>query len=100
MTIFRFQELLKNMLRLCKGKETPKNMYSIMNITTLYVSQEYGNDGNRGVSANIEENGTGPLKTIEKAFEIVAQIRLFGAVQPITIRILDSVYIRLILLLS
>lgn len=67
-------------------------MYSIMNITTLYVSQEYGNDRNRGFSANTEENGTGPLKTIEKALEIVSQIRLFGAVQPVTIRILDSVY--------
>ncbi len=32
------------------------------------MSQEYGNDGNRGFYANIEENGTGPLKTIEKAF--------------------------------
>ena len=48
-------------------------MYSIMNITTLYVSQEYGNDRNRGFSANTEENGTGPLKTIEKALEIVSQ---------------------------
>ena len=67
-------------------------MYSIMNITTLYVSQEYGSDGNRGYSAKIEKNGTGPLKTIEKALEIVSQIRLFGAVQPITIRIIDSVY--------
>lgn len=67
-------------------------MYSIMNITTLYVSQEYGNDRNRGFSADIKEDGTGPLKTIEKALEIISQIRLFGAVQPITIRILDGVY--------
>ncbi len=67
-------------------------MHSIMNITTLYVSQEYGDDNNRGFSPVAEDNGTGPFKTIEKALEIVSQIRLFGAVQPITIRVLDRIY--------
>lgn len=57
-----------------------------MNITTLYVSQKYGNDSNRGFFRQEE------LKTIERALDIVSEIRRSGEVQPITIRVLDSVY--------
>lgn len=67
-------------------------MYSINNITTIYVSQKDGNDRNQGFFPENNAMLTGPLKTIEKALILVAEMRSFGAYQPVSIKIVDDEY--------
>lgn len=67
-------------------------MNTINNLTTIYVSQENGSDFNQGFCSEANEFLTGPVKTIEKALSMVAEMRLFGAYQPVTIKIVDKVY--------
>lgn len=61
-------------------------------ITTLYVSNEFGNDDNAGISAVDKGDGYGPLKTIARAVKFVAGMRVAGYMQPIVIKILDEIY--------
>lgn len=68
-------------------------MYNAMNITTLYVSQEFGDDKNMGLYSHPNDSCTGPVKTIEKALTLVSELRGFGFLQPITIRIMDDFYL-------
>ena len=67
-------------------------MINMMNVTTLYVSQEKGNDNYTGFLK--EENGfyQGPLKKIETALERIADLRRAGGGQPISIVVLDEIY--------
>lgn len=67
-------------------------MINMMNATTLYVSQQNGNNNYTGLQK--EENGffQGPLKTVECALERIADLRRAGAGQPISIVILDDIY--------
>ena len=60
------------------------------NITSLYVSQNNGNDKETGFSPVTGAAKDGPVKTIERALELVRQMRFFGAKQPVTIKVLDS----------
>ncbi len=62
------------------------------NVTTIYVSQEHGTDWETGFLPISDERKNGPLETIEYALECVKQLRAFGAMQPITIKILDEEY--------
>ena len=62
------------------------------NITSLYVSQKNGNDKETGFSPVTGAAKDGPVKTIERALELVRQMRFFGAKQPVTIKVLDSEY--------
>ena len=60
-------------------------------ISTIYVSQEKGDDRSTGfLKENTLENG--PLKTIERALEKVKELRRAGYEQPLTIKILDEKY--------
>ncbi len=67
-------------------------MINTYNLTTLYVSQKYGSDHETGFSKKSDEKRNGPLKTIEKALDYVKEMRFFGALQPVTIKILDEEY--------
>ena len=67
-------------------------MLNPYNISTLYVSQNSGYDHDAGFYPDVNENKTGPLKTIEKALEKVAKMRLAQAIQPVTVKILDEEY--------
>lgn len=64
-------------------------MFNISNVATLYVSQEKGNNAFSGLTKEITEID-GPVKTIEAALEKVAEIRKKGALQPVSIVILDE----------
>lgn len=67
-------------------------MFNINEIHTLYVSNEYGDDKNSGLFVHNDDNNSGPFKTIEMALQTAADMRMFGAKQPLRIRIIDSVY--------
>ena len=65
----------------------------IHHITEIYVSQAIGNDEFRsGLAAQNGRGGEGPVKTLERALHFAAELRRFGARQPIAIRLLDPVY--------
>ena len=53
-------------------------MYNINSIARLYVSQSTGDDNNSGLCRQDTKTFGGPVKTIEKALEIVREIRGFG----------------------
>lgn len=67
-------------------------MINSYNLTTLYVSQKHGNDKETGFYVKSDETRNGPLKTIEKALERVSEMRFFGCLQPVTIKVLDEEY--------
>ena len=68
-------------------------MLDYHNIGTIYVSQKTGNDQYSGFYK--EENGhyQGPLKSIEAALTRISHIRQSGALQPVTIKIVDDQYL-------
>ncbi|MBE7042767.1 MAG: right-handed parallel beta-helix repeat-containing protein [Ruminococcaceae bacterium] len=61
-------------------------------LTTIYVSQQKGNDNWPGFYPEPTDKNQGPLKTLEKALEHIAHMRSFGMEQPITIRLVDEEY--------
>ena len=62
-------------------------------ISTLYVSQQNGDDWDcSGISKVNDCLSNGPLQSIERALEIVADMRTFKYNQPVRIVLLDDVY--------
>ncbi|MDY3928883.1 MAG: right-handed parallel beta-helix repeat-containing protein [Clostridia bacterium] len=67
-------------------------MINCSNISSIYVSQEYGNDNHTGFFPDVNSNNQGPLKTIECALKKTAELRRIGARQPISIVLTDDIY--------
>ncbi len=61
-------------------------------LTTIYVSQSKGNDNWPGFYPEPTEKNQGPVKTLERALEQVAEMRQFGIDQPVTICMVDEEY--------
>lgn len=61
-------------------------------LTTLYVSQQNGNDNWPGFHPQPTKTNRGPVKSLEKALSRIAEMRQFGMNQPVTIRITDPEY--------
>lgn len=68
-------------------------MLHVQNITTLFVSQKSGSDDNQGFFPENNCMMTGPVRTIEHALAIIAELRVFGVLQPIQIKIMDETYL-------
>ena len=77
-------------------------MYNFSNITSIYVSQQNGNDGFNGFMpiANADSICGGPLKTIDKALEMVSEMRTANAAQPVRIVIMGDYYVPYTLTIS
>lgn len=67
-------------------------MYNFCSVTTIYVSQKNGNDNFTGFYREEKGDFQGPVKTLEKAFEKIGQMRAFGAMQPLRVVITDDIY--------
>lgn len=67
-------------------------MINYSNITTIYVSQKYGQWHYTGFEKEETGNFQGPVDSIENALSRIAELRRAGAGQPITIAITDEVY--------
>lgn len=67
-------------------------MINANNVSTLYVSQKFGNDKETGFLSYKNEYLNGPVKTIEKAIALVCEMRISGHLQPVSIKILDEEY--------
>ena len=68
-------------------------MYSIKNSTTFYVSQINGNDYHSGLSPTVDEYGNGPFQTLDRALDLIRQMRLTGVDKPLTIELVDDYYL-------
>lgn len=68
-------------------------MFSIENIATFYVSQTLGNDNASGFAPFADKYGNAPLKTIDKAIEIIKAQRANGLLRPMTVSIVGDYYI-------
>lgn len=61
--------------------------------STIYVSQAKGCNSYDGFSPYLSDNGSGPLKTLEYAIELVKKLRSDGTENPITIALTDDYYL-------
>ncbi len=68
-------------------------MYDINTVSNIYVSNKYGDDRmNFGFYPDNRSDGLGPVKTIERALEIVRDMRMLGYFQPVSVKLVDSEY--------
>ena len=65
-------------------------MYNFSNMSTIYVSPSKGNDIHMGFLPEDDGYGNGPMKTISYALFQIANMRRVGAMQPITMKLLDD----------
>lgn len=65
-------------------------MFSYANVTTLYVSYEKGSCFYTGVHFENDKTMNGPLPNIERALEIVGEMRRVGFWQPVTVKLMDK----------
>ena len=61
-------------------------------VSTIYVSNEFGNDDNAGIFFEEKGDGYGPVKTLDRAIKFVAGMRVGGYMQPVVIKIIDEIY--------
>ncbi|MDD6032669.1 MAG: right-handed parallel beta-helix repeat-containing protein [Oscillospiraceae bacterium] len=67
-------------------------MYNFSNASTFYVSQAAGNSRYSGLTPQPDQNGNGPLPSLEQALRKIRELRRGGMKQPVSIKIMDSVY--------
>jgi len=67
-------------------------MYNISNSSVIYVSQTRGNDRLNGFSPKTDGYGNGPVKTLERAFRAVAELRVTGMKRPMTVSLTEDYY--------
>lgn len=65
-------------------------MYNYSNISTIYISDHRGSDDHMGFLPQDDGMGNGPLKTITRGLELIAEMRRVGAYQPITVKLMDE----------
>lgn len=68
-------------------------MYDYSNSSVIYVAPKNGDDNNyNGLTPTDEGAGNGPFKTLERAFESIAQRRTTGFMRPMTIALTEDLY--------
>lgn len=65
-------------------------MIRFSNVSELFLSAQYGSDNNMGLKKQEDGFGNGPVKTFERVFALISDLRKGGMQQPITVRILDD----------
>lgn len=68
-------------------------MKNYANSSTIYVSQKAGNDLFSGFTSTNNGFGDGPIKTIDRALEMVKSMRICKVLKPVTIKIMDDYYL-------
>ena len=68
-------------------------MFSIENIATLYVSQAMGDDAHNGFAPVTDKFGNAPLKTVDKAIELIKEQREGGLCRPMTVSVVGDYYV-------
>ena len=69
-------------------------MLNFMNAATIYVSQTLGNDNFNGYTPEVDTTcNIGPVKTLDRAFELVTKMRVTGNLCPVSVRIMGDYYL-------
>lgn len=68
-------------------------MKNYSNSSTIYVSQKIGNDLFSGFTKEINGFGDGPIKTLNRALEMINSMRICNVFKPITVKIMDDLFI-------
>ena len=68
-------------------------MKNYANSSIIYVSQIIGNDLLSGFSSKEDGFGDGPIKTIDRALEMVKSMRTCNVLKPITVKLMDDFYL-------
>ncbi len=68
-------------------------MYDFKNLSTLYVSQKYGSDSANGLAHIPDSEGNCPLKSLERALELIGELRKSGIEHPLTVSLVDDLYL-------
>ncbi|MBQ8389320.1 MAG: right-handed parallel beta-helix repeat-containing protein [Clostridia bacterium] len=68
-------------------------MYSYDYFSTLYISQKLGDDGANGLAPASDSEGNGPLSSLERALELVSELRRSGVERPLTLSLVDDYYL-------
>ncbi len=68
-------------------------MASYANVTTIYVSEANGSDAHLGIHFENDRTMNGPVRTIDQALKIVAEMRRSEYLQPVTIALMDEEYV-------
>lgn len=66
-------------------------MFDYSEVTTIYVSPSTGGRENTGVSPVNDRINNGPFPTIERALEMVCEMRRAGYLQPVTVRLMEDI---------
>ena len=65
-------------------------MLNSTNSSTIYVSNEIGNDCFGGFSPIPDGKGDGPIKTIEQLNNVINSLRVGDVARPITVRFMGE----------
>ncbi len=68
-------------------------MYSYEHLSTVYVSQKIGDDKANGLAPYPDGNGNAPLFSLERALELVGELRGSGVERPLTVSLVDDYYL-------
>lgn len=66
-------------------------MNNFLNSTNIYVSEIIGNDSLSGYTHIVNGYGDGPVKTIERAIEMIKSMRTCGIELPVTIKLMSDI---------
>ena len=68
-------------------------MYNYDNVSTIYISQNQGDDSANGLAPSRDNEGNGPLKSFERALLLIGQLRRSGVDRPLTVSLVDDYYL-------
>lgn len=68
-------------------------MLNYTNTSTIYLSQETGNDNYTGYKPISDDLGNGPIKSIQRLEEMLNTMRACGVLQPITVKVMGDFYL-------
>ena len=68
-------------------------MKNYSNSSTIFISNKIGSDYFSGFAPIANGFGDGPIKTLERAIDIIKSMRMCNVFKPITVKIMDDLYI-------
>ncbi len=68
-------------------------MLNYTNTSTIYISQDTGNDFYSGYAPRADEKGNGPIQSLARLEEMLNTMRACGVLQPITVKFMGDYYL-------
>ena len=68
-------------------------MLDYTNSSTIFVSQAAGADGLSGFSPIADDYGAGPVRTLDRALDMIWNMRFGGVMHPVTVKIMGDYFL-------